>query len=128
MRFLLNQKLKVLEYIINPLEDFMESYEFFVSLEELPSSYSFGVRLDKSIVGETNRGSGRGVLFNPITAVAFRKTGQVFGTNKRESQKAGRALGLNREFVNQLYDATNGVSNRGNAQVVRGKIKSALGV
>lgn len=105
----------------------MERSEFYNTLESLPSSYRFGVE-DNTIIGSTNRGPARGVTFNPITAVAFRVTGEVYGTNKREAQKAGRALGLPREFVNHVYDATNGVSNRGNAQVVRGKIRSALGV
>ncbi len=105
----------------------MERSEFYTTLENLPQSYRFGVQ-DNTIVGETNRGPARGVTFNPVTAVAFRQTGEVFGTNKRETLKAGRALGLNREFVNHVYNATTSKSNRGNAQVVRGKIRSALGV
>ena len=105
----------------------MDRSEFYATLENLPKSYSFGVQ-DNTIVGGTNRGPARGVTFNPITAVAFRETGEVYGTNKRDTLKAGRALGLSREFVNHLYDATNAVSHRGNAQVVRGKIRSALGV
>lgn len=105
----------------------MESSEFYYSLETLPSNYRFDVQ-DKTIVGSVNRGPARGTTFNPITAVAFRQTGEVYGTNKRASQKAGRALGLDREFINHVYDATNGASNRGNAQVVRGKIRSALGL
>lgn len=105
----------------------MESNEFYSTLASLPKSYSFGV-VDNTIVGSTNRGAGRGVTFNPVTAVAFRQTGEVFGTNKRDTLKAGKALGLTREFTNHVYNATTGVSNRGNAQVVRGKIRSALGV
>ena len=105
----------------------MESKEFYSTLESLPKSYSFGVE-DKRITGTTNRGAARGVTFNPVTAVAYRATGEVYGTNKRETLKAGRALGLTREFTNHLYNATAGVSNRGNTQVVRGKIRSALGV
>jgi hypothetical protein len=105
----------------------MERSEFYNTLESLPSSYRFGVQ-DNTIVGTTNRGPARGVTFNPVTAVAFRKTGEVFGTNKRETLKAGRAIGLPREFVTHVYDATQSNSNRGNAQVVRGKIRSALGV
>jgi hypothetical protein len=84
----------------------MESNEFYTALSKLPSSYSF----------------------NPVTAVAYRHTGEVYGTNKRETLKAGKALGLTREFTSHVYNATAGVSNRGNTQVVRGKIRSALGV
>ena len=68
------------------------------------------------------------MTFNPVTAVAYRSTGEVYGTNKRETLKAGKALGLTREFTNHVYNATTSVSNRGNTQVVRGKIRSALGV
>jgi len=109
------------------LEDSMENNEFYTTLASLPKSYSFGV-VDNTIVGSTNRGSAKGVTFNPVTAVAYRQTGEVYGTNKRETLKAGRALGLNRSFTETVYNATTGVSNRGNTQVVRGKVKSALGV
>jgi hypothetical protein len=105
----------------------MESNEFYKTLASLPNTYSFGIQ-DNTIVGKTNRGKGRGVTFNPVTVVAFRQTGEVYGTNKRETLRAGRALGLNRNFTETVYNATTGVSNRGNTQVVRGKVKSALGV
>tara|TARA_Y100001938_G_C8099234_1_gene440351 strand:- start:5370 stop:5687 length:318 start_codon:yes stop_codon:yes gene_type:complete len=105
----------------------MESREFYTSLASLPKSYNFGVE-ENTIVGSTTRGKGRGLKFNPVTVLAFRETGEVFGTNKRETLKAGKALGLTREFTTHVYNATTSVSNRGNAQVVRGKIRSALGV
>ena len=82
---------------------------------------------DKTITGTTNRGSAKGVTFNPLTAVRI-ELREKFFTNKRETLKAGKALGLTREFTNHVYNATTGVSNRGNTQVVRGKIRSALGV
>jgi len=103
----------------------MESNEFYSTLSSLPQSYHFGV-VDNKITGTTNRGGLKGVTFNPVTALAYRSTGEVFGTTKRETLKAGKALGLTREFTNHVYNATTGVSNRGNTQVVRGKIRSAL--
>jgi len=103
----------------------MESTEFYSTLASLPSTYRFDVE-GKAIKGQLTRGSARGSTLNPVTAVAYRTTGEVYGTNKRETQKAGRALGLTREFTNHVYNATTGVSNRGNTQVVRGKIRSAL--
>jgi len=105
----------------------MESNEFYTTLASLPQSYHFGVQ-DNTISGTTNRGKGRGVTFNPVTVLAFRQTGQVYGTNKRETLKAGKALGLTRNFTETVYNAATGVSNRGNTQVVRGKVRSALGV
>jgi len=103
----------------------MKSNEFYSTLASLPSSYRFDVE-GKSITGRVTRGAARGETVNPVTAVAYRTTGEVYGTNKRETQKAGRALGLTREFTNHVYNAAVGVSNRGNSQVVRGKIRSAL--
>ena len=105
----------------------MDSKELYQTLSSLPQSYNFGVE-DNTIIGTTNRGTAKGVTFNPVTAAAYRLTGQVYGTTKRETQKAGKALGLTREFPDHVYNATTSVSNRGNAQVVRGKIRSALGV
>tara|TARA_R100000008_G_scaffold18244_1_gene9136 strand:+ start:148 stop:465 length:318 start_codon:yes stop_codon:yes gene_type:complete len=103
----------------------MESNEFYSTLSSLPSSYRFDVE-GKTITGQVTRGSARGATVNPVTAVAYRTTGEVYGTNKRETLKAGKALGLTREFTSHVYNATTGVSNRGNTQVVRGKIRSAL--
>ena len=40
--------------------------------------------------------------------------------------KAGTQLGLPRNFTSTVYDATNARSNRGNTQVVRGRILSRL--
>ena len=100
----------------------MESNEFYSTLASLPSTYRFDVE-GKAIKG---RGAARGATLNPVTAVAYRTTGQVYGTNKRETLKAGTAVGLTREFATHVYNATTGVSNRGNSQVVRGKIRSAL--
>ena len=105
----------------------MESNEFYLTLASLPQSYQFDVE-DNTIVGTSKRGKTRGVSFNPVTVLAYRQTAEVYGTNKRETLKAGRVLGLTREFTTHVYNATAGVSNRGNTQVVRGKLRSALGV
>lgn len=103
----------------------MDSKEFYQKLSTLPSSYCFNLK-DNKIVGTNTRR--RDVEFNPITAVASNETGQVYRTNKRDTFRAAKAIGLTPNFTDHVYKATAGVSNRGNAQVVRGKIKSALGV
>jgi len=103
----------------------MESNEFYSALSDLPQYYNFNVD-GSSITGQIQRGEYRGETVNPVTAVALRETGTVYGTNKRETQRAGRAIGLNSQFVNHVYNATTASSNRGNAQVVRGKIRNAL--
>ena len=103
----------------------MESTEFYTALTKLPKSY---FSQTGSLVGEITRGQHQGEQLNPVTALAYKATGTVFGTNKRETLKAGKALGLTRDFTSHVYNATTVVSNRGNTQVVRGKIRSALGV
>lgn len=105
----------------------MESKDFYSTLASLPTTYRFNLE-EKSIVGTTVRGPAKGTVFNPITAVVHRQTGEVFGTTKRETQRAARLLGLTKQFAEDVYNATTSVSNRGNVQVVRGKIRSALGV
>ena len=106
----------------------MESTEFYCKLSRLPNTYNFSVDGNLITGVNTGRSSARGESFNPVTAVAHRITGQLYGNNKRETLKAGRALGLTSQFVSHVYNATTGTSNRGNVQVVRGKIRSALGV
>tara|TARA_B100001094_G_scaffold107687_2_gene103678 strand:- start:5488 stop:5799 length:312 start_codon:yes stop_codon:yes gene_type:complete len=103
----------------------MESSEFYTALTRLPNSY---FSTEGELTGSIAGGQHRGETVNPVTAVAYKTTGQVYGTNKRETLRAGKALGLTREFTSHVYNATTGVSNRGNTQVVRGKIRSALGV
>ena len=103
----------------------MENNEFYTALTKLPKTY---FNTEGQLTGEITGGDYRGEVVNPVTAVAYKATGTVYGTNKRETLRAGKVLGLNREFTNHVYNATVGVSNRGNTQVVRGKIKSALGV
>lgn len=73
-------------------------------------------------VAEDNR------VFNPVTAIALLSNVGTFLNNKKSTLKAATALGLPRAFAAQVYDASRGTSNRGNVQVVRGRIRSALGV
>ena len=103
----------------------MENNEFYTALTRLPKSY-FNTTGD--LTGTITGGQERGTSVNPITAVAYKFTGTVYGTNKRETLRAGRALGLSKYFTETVYNATTGGSNRGNTQVVRGKVRSALGV
>ncbi|MQF98075.1 MAG: hypothetical protein FI729_00895 [SAR202 cluster bacterium] len=103
----------------------MESNEFYKALAKLPKSY---FNQEGSLVGEITGGQYRGEAVNPVTAVAYKTTGTVYGTNKRETLRAGKVLGLNTGFTSHVYDAVTSVSNRGNTQVVRGKVRSALGV
>jgi hypothetical protein len=100
--------------------------EFYDSLSSLPVSYTWSIQGQNVIVGTGSRGNARGLTFNPVTAVAFAEGYGSFGTNKRDTLRAGRTLGLTRTFTENLYQATTNYSNRGHSQVVRGKVRSAL--
>ena len=101
--------------------------EFYQQLSSLPkNSYRWSIEGNKTIVGTGRRGQAKGHTFNPVTVIANRQGHGVYGTNKRETLRAGKALGLSKTFSENLYQATTNHSNRGHSQVVRGKIRSAL--
>jgi len=104
----------------------MERNDFYKALSNVKNSYEWQIDNDNNIVATKSRGKNRGSLFNPVTAVASLNGYTVDGNNKRATLKAGTALGLPRSFTEHLYEATVSRSNRGHAQVVRGKIRSAL--
>ena len=105
----------------------MEIQEFYQQLSSLPhTTYNFSIQDNQNIVATGRRGKAKGITFNPVTAVAHRSGHGSYGTNKRDTLKAGRALGLSKTFSENLYQATTNHSNRGHSQVVRGKIRSAL--
>jgi len=106
----------------------MESREFYRSLSSIGNGISWSLNNDNVLTGVGRLGVNKGVALNPITALATKRGLGSFGSNKRDTVKAGKALGLSSEFINHVYGAINGVTNRGNTQVVRGKIRSALGV
>jgi len=104
----------------------MERNDFYQALSAAPETFSWAVGDSNSIVATKTRGKGRGETYNPVTAVASYLGVGSFGSNKRETLKAGTALGLPRSFTETVYSASTSASNRGNAQVVRGRIRSAL--
>mgnify|MGYP001238783059 CR=1 FL=1 len=77
----------------------MDIQEFYQQLSSLPrTTYSFSVEQDQKIVATGRRGKAKGITFNPVTAVAHRSGHGSYGTNKRDTLKAGRALGLSKTF------------------------------
>ena len=104
----------------------MERNDFYQALSAAPETFSWAVGDSNSIFATKTRGKGRGETYNPVTAVASYLGVGSFGSNKRETLKAGTALGLPRSFTETVYSASISASNRGNAQVVRGRIRSAL--
>jgi hypothetical protein len=106
----------------------MDRSDFYQALAASPNAYVWDISGDNSITATVTRGQYKGLTFNPITAVANYLGIGLYGTNKRETIRAGAALGLPRCFTETLYNACTSVSNRGNMQVVRGRIRSALEV
>lgn len=106
----------------------MNYSEFFDRLDSIALSYHWDVDDNNKIVATIQSGPARGFTLNPITALAH-KSGLGFFRNTREDTEfAASFLGLSRQFARHIYSATLGTYNRGNTQVVRGRIRSALEV
>lgn len=105
----------------------MNVNEFLNGLENISSSYRWDLEGGK-VTARIKSGPNRGLTLNPITAIAH-KAGFGFIKNTREgTELAGSLIGLTRRQTRNLYSAILGTYNRGNTQVVRGKIRSALEV
>lgn len=106
----------------------MEIKEFYNELQQLPRSFQWNVA-DGQIVGQRTTGVGSGSTLNPVTALAAYKLKQSYGSTKRDMNRAGRELGLSRDFVDHVYNAcVINSNNRGFTQIVRGKLRAALDV
>lgn len=106
----------------------MNVNEFIDRLNKVAPSYSWSVDESNKLVAEIKSGPNRGYVLNPVTALAH-KSGFGICENTREgTEYAGSLLGLPRKYTRSLYTAILGKNNRGNTQVVRGKIRSALEV
>ena len=104
----------------------MQINEFYQQLSTVSSSYKWEVSTSKTISATGTRGKTKGLKLNPVTALAYRRGLGTYGSNKRDTLRAGKALGLTKVFTENVYQATTNYSNRGNSQVVRGRILSAL--
>ena len=101
----------------------MNSDNFYKNLSSLKKKFKWELDNKNNIVG-TN-----GVfVYNPITAIASLVGYEPSTNNKRQTLKIARALGLEKGFAEQVYDASKCLANRGQAQIIRGKIRSALGL
>lgn len=100
---------------------------FFDRLYNIAYSYDWVVENNK-VVATINSGPNRGLTLNPITALAHKSGYGVYEDTRDGAERAAAVLGLSRKFARSVYSATIGSKNRGNTQVVRGRIKSALEV
>jgi hypothetical protein len=105
----------------------MNFTEFYNRLYNVATSYHWDVDNNK-VTATIQSGPARGFTLNPITALAH-KSGFGFFSNTRDgTEYAASLLGIPRNVARTIYSATLGSFNHGNAQVVRGRIRSALEV
>jgi len=106
----------------------MNAGEFYTRLDNVSQSYHWDIVDGKKVAATILSGPFRGFVLNPITALAH-KSGYGLIHNTREGTEfAARLLGLSRNFARNVHSATLGTYNRGNTQVVRGRIRSSLEV
>lgn len=99
----------------------MNQYEFLNALANSYRQYSWDYA-DNRLVGVSRRGPTKGLAFNPVTAVANSFGYGTFPNTKRGTQRAARTLGITQELANAVYSQ----SNRGHAQIVRGKMLNTV--
>ena len=105
----------------------MTETQFLIALSQTTSAYKWGVE-GKTIVGTAKNGKTRGKKFDPVTGVC-RSTGKgTYASTCKGKKKAASKLGLTSTFTTNVTSATTAKSNRGNYQVLRGKIRQVLDV
>lgn len=105
----------------------MKRKDFFNRLENIADAYHWDVE-ENRLVATIQSGSFKGFTLNPITALAHKSGWGFFENNKKDTIFAAHLLGLPRSFAENIYSAIVAKYNRGNTQVVRGRIRSALEV
>lgn len=105
----------------------MKQNDFFNKLYNISGSYHWDVQ-NKKVVATIQSGPHRGRTLNPLTALAHKSGFGLFDNTRDDTIHAASLLGIPRNVARQIYSATLGTYNRGNTQVVRGKIRSALEV
>tara|TARA_Y100000385_G_scaffold195050_1_gene201905 strand:+ start:8540 stop:8857 length:318 start_codon:yes stop_codon:yes gene_type:complete len=105
----------------------MNVNDFVDRLENISTAYSWDVNQNR-VVAKIKSGPHKGHELNPVTALAHKHGFGFFDNNREDTVYAASLLGLSRKYARTIYSATIGTHNRGNSQVVRGKIRSALEV
>gem|GEM_PF-1428763 len=101
----------------------MSQEQFLNALFGMTKAYRWSYEGNR-VLGVARNGADRGRTFNPITAMARTMRVGTFGNSRRETQRAARLLGLTPATATAILS----VSNRGNAQVVRGRVLETLGL
>lgn len=102
--------------------------DFFDRLYNVSNSYHWHLNDNNKVVATIQSGPNRGYTLNPVTALAHKSGFGFFEDTRYGTEYAASLLGLPRRVARTIYSATLGTYNRGNTQVMRGKIRSALEV
>ena len=105
----------------------MTETQFLITLAQTRKAYNWSTE-GKTIVGVAKNGKARGKKYAPITAVCRYAWNGTNPSNKRGTNKAVKQLGMTPTLTKNVSNATQATSNRGNSQVLRGKIKQVLGL
>ena len=105
----------------------MNTVDFFERLYNVAEAYHWDLSGNK-VTATVQSGPHRGETLNPITAVAHKAGLGVFDNTRDGTEYAASELGLSRDFARSVYSETLATYNRGNTQVLRGRIRSALEV
>ena len=105
----------------------MNSHDFFDRLDNVAYAYRWNVE-DNKVNATIQSGPNSGFTLNPITALAHKSGLGIFDNTRDGTELAASSLGIPRKLARQIYSAIVGHTNRGNVQVFRGKIRSALEV
>ena len=101
----------------------MDQTQFLQTLARTTNAYSWSYE-GNQITGVARNGADRGKTFNPVTAVARTMRHGTFANTQRGTTQAASRLGLTSSTATSVLCK----SNRGNAQVVRGRILKSLGL
>lgn len=101
----------------------MTQTQFINALSRVRNSYSWKYS-GNTLVGVARYGNDRGKVYNPVTALARTLRVGNFTNTVTGTRQAASRLGLTTELVNAILSG----SNRGHAQIVRGKMIDVLPV
>ena len=101
----------------------MNQEQFFQRLSQTINAYKWSYE-GNQVVGVARNGADRGKTFNPVTAVARTQRLGTYANTKRGTITAANQLGLSQGTASSVLCT----SNRGNAQVVRGRTLRSLGI
>ena len=105
----------------------MSEIQFLLTLQKTKKSYKWHLRGNK-IRGVARNGKDKGETFDPVTAVS-RYTGKgTYEVTQRGRKRAGKSTGLSTTLTHSVIHAADARNNRGNSQVLRGRIKQILDI